>query len=680
MKTLTITSARTLEPIKLKISKSLGKGAFGKVAQCDANICEPLEDNEELTFNLKKAHICEQDRINDLYAEEECKEYAVKEIDTNKVPIALVSKEIKMLAHISKQCQEFLLCIKDYGYIKRGRKIDESKYYIVLELLDKNDGWLELGDFIEKSIRISSVHIDNLIPKIINKLCEGLLVLHGMQVVHLDIKPENIFVNVLDQNNIRIKYIDFGVSSEFSESNISCVQNSIVGTSAYFDISAYDYGIMCPYSDFFSLGMTIIELIHKFRLHDEFYITESNSKRVKSHIILNYGPSNNIMNKIRPNNKKFDSIMANVNYNCNFFDQNALHRYIKIKSTGTGTSFTIPPPAKYDTSIPFDMKDMKPEKNKRTGNSPPLPPPHYDLTKPSDMIKTQIKRTGKSPPQYDLMKPSDMNTKQIKRTGKSPLSDNNASPLMTENASRLMAVNAPADNAARLMAVNSPADNAVRLIANNAPADNAARLMANNVFPPVPAQIRTNVPTQNLIAPTIPSVHPCATRIGEIDVNCIQTVSSNQIVYDGANYMQIDIVDFIQNWKKNSSIHIIKKTEIKEGSTVLYLSYNYYGAIQSIMKLGESVFIISFDLYQKIGVDIKNLLKGVTYYARISTQRGAPLNGAPLNGAPLNGAPLNGAPLNGAPLNGGKSRRSRLRRRNNKSRRHCRPHRKTENK
>lgn len=104
------------------------------------------------------------------------------------------------------------------------------------------------------------------------KIAEALYEIHKCNIVHNDINPKNIIINVEKQ---KVKIIDLGISSVLSKENREIDDNQhIMGTIYY--ISPEQTGRMnCPIdfrSDFYSLGVTYYEMLLRklpFEAEDE---------------------------------------------------------------------------------------------------------------------------------------------------------------------------------------------------------------------------------------------------------------------------------------------------------------------------------------------------------------------------------------------------------------------------
>lgn len=212
-------------------------------------------------------------------------EYFLKIIEITPINRDTVMDEIEILEKLSHHCEPYIQCYKDVFK-------NESKIYIITEFLT---GYIELFDFV------GSINITNkTYAKIIDKLCRGLMKIHEQKVAHRDIKPENIMIKYIDENDINIKYIDFGLSCDDDGINkVNCTEKKLLGTSAYLDpilVNKYFNNTKITFedlknSDIWSLGMTIFTMISSI-IPVELYIKISSVKDFRQDIftiiVMNY--------------------------------------------------------------------------------------------------------------------------------------------------------------------------------------------------------------------------------------------------------------------------------------------------------------------------------------------------------------------------------------------------------
>jgi serine/threonine protein kinase len=145
------------------------------------------------------------------------------------------AKAISMLQH------QNIVTIHEYGE-------DDGYRYIVMQFIDGMD----LGNYIAetKVIAISDI-ID-----FSKQICRGLLYAHHHNVVHRDIKPQNI---LLDKDNV-IHITDFGIAKIFSTTGITQT-GSTVGTPEYMSPEQAMGKKIDAQSDIYSLGIVMYEML-----------------------------------------------------------------------------------------------------------------------------------------------------------------------------------------------------------------------------------------------------------------------------------------------------------------------------------------------------------------------------------------------------------------------------------
>jgi serine/threonine protein kinase len=199
---------------KYKLIRPLGSGAFGSVF-----IAKNMVDNVEVI---------------------------VKIVPTN---YSFLRSELDVLIRLKKLGCKYTACYIEHKYYKNNA--------IIVYALDYTD---TLKDVQKKT------HVKYIKNDIIINLIKGLYLLHKNNIVHLDIKPENI---IADKNG-DIKYIDFGLSC------LRYCSAMYSGTPGYMSPEMDGrqklhamFGVSSPpitlkigrESDIFSLGVVIKELL-----------------------------------------------------------------------------------------------------------------------------------------------------------------------------------------------------------------------------------------------------------------------------------------------------------------------------------------------------------------------------------------------------------------------------------
>ncbi|KAI9347248.1 kinase-like domain-containing protein, partial [Obelidium mucronatum] len=137
------------------------------------------------------------------------------------------------------------------------------------------DGYTDDNDYEEEKTRSTNLHI-------FKQVVEALLHIHEQQVVHRDIKPDNIFI----QENMHVLVGDFGLAKSLSghaispeaaaaattatatphfENKETSIQASTdEGTYFYMAPELLDRQVYTSKSDIYSLGILLFELFHTF--------------------------------------------------------------------------------------------------------------------------------------------------------------------------------------------------------------------------------------------------------------------------------------------------------------------------------------------------------------------------------------------------------------------------------
>jgi len=99
------------------------------------------------------------------------------------------------------------------------------------------------------------------VPEIIDyakQICRGLKYAHSRNIIHRDIKPQNILI---DKNNV-CRLTDFGIAKIFAETNIT-MTGMAVGTPEYMSPEQAEGDELDEQTDIYSLGIVIYEMLTK---------------------------------------------------------------------------------------------------------------------------------------------------------------------------------------------------------------------------------------------------------------------------------------------------------------------------------------------------------------------------------------------------------------------------------
>lgn len=128
---------------------------------------------------------------------------------------------------------------------------------LVMELLDGHDLETELGAHRRRPARQA---IEWLIP-----VCEALQYAHQRDILHLDIKPSNLFLHRTADGEVVLKVLDFGISRLRGTPCARPAQGSapvmVYGTPHYMSPEVAQGRTPGPTSDLYSLGVLLYEML-----------------------------------------------------------------------------------------------------------------------------------------------------------------------------------------------------------------------------------------------------------------------------------------------------------------------------------------------------------------------------------------------------------------------------------
>lgn len=285
-------------------STELGKGGFGTVKLVNGRVVKKLAMNMDEAYN-NDVHITKPESF---------------------------AKELELTAIASR----------DNPYVSTYEELPTNSNrakYLLLETMGvvNNEGFSESGSELHKAIARGEINESNT-TEIIVELLKGLDSIHDRHILHLDIKPNNIWVF---PDSKKIKYYDFGVSCVMNEGG-TC-SGKLQGTPGYMKeehkvAEVTPRGKLVLYDvtdDFYALAQTLKYMRHYII---EQLVSESKNQRIhymyiqyirkgKKEFMLNdlITETNDaaliflnmiIMNllKLTPTNKAIDAIPSQENY------------------------------------------------------------------------------------------------------------------------------------------------------------------------------------------------------------------------------------------------------------------------------------------------------------------------------------------------------------------------------
>ena len=123
---------------------------------------------------------------------------------------------------------------------------DRGLYYIVMELVEG----ITLKDYIQKKGRLTYKEVISIAVQV----CSAMEVAHAHNIIHRDIKPQNIMIS----KEGKVKVTDFGIAKATSSNTIS---TNVMGSVHYTSPEQARGGYSDAKSDIYSLGITMYEMI-----------------------------------------------------------------------------------------------------------------------------------------------------------------------------------------------------------------------------------------------------------------------------------------------------------------------------------------------------------------------------------------------------------------------------------
>ena len=137
--------------------------------------------------------------------------------------------------------------IYDFGVTADGL------HYLVMELVE--------GQSLRSVIRQQGPLSSSTALEVMTQVCAALDEAHRQNIVHRDVKPDNIIVSAA-ANGLRVKVLDFGVAKlcDLAGSNLT-QPDSIIGTPRYMSPEQCDGDEVDGRSDIYSLGVVLYEML-----------------------------------------------------------------------------------------------------------------------------------------------------------------------------------------------------------------------------------------------------------------------------------------------------------------------------------------------------------------------------------------------------------------------------------
>ncbi|MEG0322917.1 MAG: Stk1 family PASTA domain-containing Ser/Thr kinase [Raoultibacter sp.] len=132
----------------------------------------------------------------------------------------------------------YIVNVYDWGH-------DDDTYYIVMEYVRGSD--------LKTAINERGAINQRKVAEIGSQVCQALSVAHNLDIIHRDIKPQNIMV----QPDGNVKVMDFGIAR--AKNSVKTQTSSVLGTAHYISPEQAQGKDLTATSDIYSLGIVLYE-------------------------------------------------------------------------------------------------------------------------------------------------------------------------------------------------------------------------------------------------------------------------------------------------------------------------------------------------------------------------------------------------------------------------------------
>jgi serine/threonine-protein kinase len=143
--------------------------------------------------------------------------------------------------------------------LRYARKITHENVIRIYDFLSVGGAYaISMEYFLSHTL--AAEHLPLPVPRglqIMDAICRGMSVAHHANVVHRDLKPQNILIN----DAVLVKIVDFGLAAGISPTDSRLTQHSArLGTPLYMAPEQARGGTIDPRTDIYSLGVIMYEL------------------------------------------------------------------------------------------------------------------------------------------------------------------------------------------------------------------------------------------------------------------------------------------------------------------------------------------------------------------------------------------------------------------------------------
>jgi len=140
---------------------------------------------------------------------------------------------------------ENVIDITDYG------ETSEGLVYLVMEYVP--------GESLLAAIARGPLALRRSLD-IARQIASGLARAHQMEVIHRDLKPDNVLLIPRDDRRDQVKLLDFGIAKLLDQPSLT-LSNKVFGTPGYIAPEYATGGAITPRTDLYSLGVVLYEMV-----------------------------------------------------------------------------------------------------------------------------------------------------------------------------------------------------------------------------------------------------------------------------------------------------------------------------------------------------------------------------------------------------------------------------------
>lgn len=234
---------RKYEPLwgKWKATRLIGEGSFGTVYEVESEFLGNASSCAVKLISFKNTEMFQGVDSSGTQSAEDMEKLQIEEAKKNVREAVLMEK---------LQGRDHIVTIYDYDIFPQERTTDVA---IRMELLTNLTNYIAVQDLD------SEEKVIDIVIKLGIDICKALEDCEEVDIVHRDIKPDNIFIN----ENKTFKLGDFGLSRKMNKSASFSLRKS-AGTPLYMAPEAFGWGRKADHlSDIYSLGIVMYQLLNE---------------------------------------------------------------------------------------------------------------------------------------------------------------------------------------------------------------------------------------------------------------------------------------------------------------------------------------------------------------------------------------------------------------------------------